>query len=86
MVRLSNPEAVDYFGRALALLADEAESPERHQQEIALRQAMAGPQTATHGYEAPEVTANIRRIEALCEALGEGPQQLGHSSGSRSTT
>jgi hypothetical protein len=75
--RLSNPEAVGYFGRALDLLAEEPESAERDQQEIALRQAMAGPQTAVHGYEATEVTANIQRVEALCEGLGEGPQQLG---------
>jgi class 3 adenylate cyclase/tetratricopeptide (TPR) repeat protein len=76
IARLSNVEAVEYFTRALGLLEDQADTPERQQLEIALRVAAAGPQTSIHGYEAAEVRGNVARAEELCEGLGSGPQQL----------
>jgi len=72
--RLANPEAIDYFGRALDLLATVPESAARDQQEIALRIALAGP-LSPHAY-APETVANFTRIEALCEAQSPGPARL----------
>ncbi|MHC4181233.1 MAG: AAA family ATPase, partial [Planctomycetota bacterium] len=61
IARLANAEAVDYFGRACALLGTLPESAERHQQEIGIRLALAGPQTSHRGYEDPEVLANLQR-------------------------
>lgn len=76
IARLSNPEAVEYFRSTLELLAGRPDTPERHQQEIALRIAAAGPLASVLGYEAPEVLAHIARLETLCEGLSQGPQQL----------
>jgi len=76
VARLSNEEAAEHYGRALAALAALPESAERHQREIALRVAQCKALTALRGYEAPEVLDTIARVEALCQAVGEGPQQL----------
>ena len=75
LARLSNPEAAGYFASALELLATLAETPARHQREISLRLALAGPLSA-RGYDHPEVVANVSRIEALCEQLERGPARL----------
>ena len=74
LARLANAEAVEYFAHALELLATLPESDERSQQEIALRMAMADPQTSLGGYEDPEAVSNLARVEAVLDALGQGPQ------------
>jgi class 3 adenylate cyclase len=76
VARLSNEEAAEHYGRALEALAALPESAERHQREIALRVAQGRALTALYGYEAPEVLESFARVEALCQAVGEGPQQL----------
>ena len=76
VARLSNEEASEHYGRALEALAALPESDERHQREIALRVAQGNALMALRGFEAPEVLETVARVEALCQAVGEGPQQL----------
>jgi tetratricopeptide (TPR) repeat protein len=76
IARLANAEAVEYFARALELLAELPESDERNQQEIGLRLAMADPQTSLGGYEDREAVSNLATVDAVLNALGQGPQQL----------
>jgi len=77
VARLSNVEAIEELSRALELLETLPDSAERQLREIALRMALAGSQTASRGYEDESVLANVARVDALCEGLGAGPQQLG---------
>jgi hypothetical protein len=77
IARLANSEAVEYFSRALGLLATLPESAERTQQEVGLRLVLSGPQTSLHGYEDPAVLANLVAADTLCDEIGEGPEQLG---------
>jgi class 3 adenylate cyclase/tetratricopeptide (TPR) repeat protein len=74
--RGASPEAVDYFGRALDLLERLSEDDARNQKEIELRLALNGPLTALRGYSDPDSVATCERVDALCEAIGRGPQQL----------
>jgi tetratricopeptide (TPR) repeat protein len=74
--RLANEEASEHYGRALEALAALPESNERHQREIALHVARGQALATLRGYEAPEVLETFARVEALCQVLGEGPQQL----------
>jgi tetratricopeptide (TPR) repeat protein len=76
VARLANEEASEHYARALEALAALPESEERHQREIALRIAQGRALMALRGYEAPEVLETFARVAALCQALGEGPQQL----------
>ena len=74
LARLANPEAADYFARALELLATLPEDDARRQQEVTLRLALSGP-LSSRG-DAPETIENFTRIEALCGALPAGPARL----------
>jgi class 3 adenylate cyclase/tetratricopeptide (TPR) repeat protein len=76
LARLSNEEASEHYGRALEALAASPETGERQQREITLRVAQGNALMALRGFEAPEVLETFARVEALCQALGEGPQQL----------
>jgi class 3 adenylate cyclase/tetratricopeptide (TPR) repeat protein len=75
IARAANPEAVDYYERALAHLASLPESPERAQQELQLRLALARP-IEPRGRDHPDVVANFERVAALCDALEPGPARL----------
>ena len=75
IARLANPEAADYFGRALELLAQQPESIARTQREIELRIALAGP-LEMHGDDNPQLAANLDRLAALCEQLEPGPARV----------
>lgn len=76
LARLSSTEAVEHFARALEHLSGLPEDDERHRREIDLRLALLGPLAGLRGYEDPEVITSCTRIEDLCRAIGEGPQQL----------
>jgi class 3 adenylate cyclase/tetratricopeptide (TPR) repeat protein len=76
MARFSNEEASEHYSRALEALAGLAENDERRQREIPLRVKQGQVLSALRGFEAPEVLEIFERVEALCEAVGEGPQQL----------
>jgi len=76
VARLSNQEAAEHYALALEALASLPEDDARHQREIAIRLAQTNAQMVFLSYEAPPVLANIARVKALGEAVGEGPQQL----------
>ncbi len=73
--RLANLEAAEYYARAIELLGALAETQQRHQQEISLRVALAGPLLA-RGHDHPEVVANFDRLEALGASVESGPARL----------
>ena len=74
--RLSNEEASEHFERALEMLAFLPASGERDQREIGVRVAHMQALVALHGRDASPVLSTYARLEALCEAVGEGPQQI----------
>ena len=76
VARLSNSEAIEYYRKALELLLTLPQDDQRHQKEIELRLALGGPLAALRGYDDPECVASCERVEALCHAIGDGPQQL----------
>ena len=74
--RSANAEAVSHFSKALSLLEDLSDGPERVEQELPLRVALATPLVTTMGYAAPEVEATYAQARELCEQMGETPQPL----------
>jgi class 3 adenylate cyclase/tetratricopeptide (TPR) repeat protein len=76
VARLSNEEASEHYARALEALAALPQNDERNQREIALRIPRGNALMALRGYHAPEVLETVARVGALCQAVGEGPQQL----------
>ena len=70
----ANAEAVSHFSKALSLLEALPDGPERVEQELTLRVALATPLVLTMGYAAPEVEATYARARELCEQVGETPQ------------
>ena len=69
----ANEEAVRHLQTGLALLERLPDTPERTQQELALRIALGTPLTATQGYTAPAVEELYTQALALCRQLGETP-------------
>ena len=69
----SNERAIALFEKALALLSNEPDSPERDRRELALRTALGAPLVAIEGYGAPKVHEDYLRAEELCERLGTPP-------------
>jgi predicted ATPase len=74
--RAANQEAVRHLSTGLELLATLLETPERIQQELDLRVALASVLTATNGYASPEAEHAYARAWALCQRLGESPQRF----------
>jgi tetratricopeptide (TPR) repeat protein len=74
--RHANQEASDHYRRALDALLQLPGDDARKQREIAVRLAHGEALMTLHGYRAPEVLETFGRVEALCGAIGEGPQQL----------
>jgi predicted ATPase len=66
-------EAVVHLTRALDLLASQPDTPERAEQEVALRIALGGPLMAVKGRGAPEVERTYTRAQELCQRLGDTP-------------
>jgi predicted ATPase len=69
----SNERAISLFEKALALLEDEPESPDRDRRELALRTALGAPLVSIEGYGAPKVHEDYLRAWELCERLGTPP-------------
>ncbi|MBT3271334.1 AAA family ATPase [Candidatus Poribacteria bacterium] len=72
--RSANTEAIGHFGKALDLLESLPDGPERAEEELALRVALATPLVTTKGYAAPEVEATYARARELCDQVGDTPQ------------
>jgi predicted ATPase len=66
----ANEEAIDLLRRGLALLREQAESPERQAAELALQTALAACLVASRGYDTAEVIEAYGRALGLCQALG----------------
>ena len=69
----SNERAIALFERALALLEDEPDSPDRDRRELALRTSLGAPLVSIEGYGAPKVHEDYQRARELCERLGTPP-------------
>ena len=70
----ANEEAIVHYKRALELLDEIHETPERAQKEIALQLDFLVPVASTKGYGAPEVRQAIFRARELCDQIRETPQ------------
>jgi predicted ATPase/tRNA A-37 threonylcarbamoyl transferase component Bud32 len=70
----ANEEAIVHYKRALELLEQLPETPERVQQEIALQLDSTVPVSAIKGYGAPELSQAIFRARDLCGQIKETPQ------------
>jgi class 3 adenylate cyclase/predicted ATPase len=72
--RSDNAEAVAHLSKALELLGTLPDTPERTEEELALRLAIGGPLIAAKGYAAPEVEQTYGRASALCGQLGRSAE------------
>jgi class 3 adenylate cyclase/predicted ATPase len=72
--RSANLEAIAHFEKAQELLKALPETPERLQQELALRLAQGNPLIATRGFASPDVGRVYGRARELCQQAGEAPQ------------
>jgi tetratricopeptide (TPR) repeat protein len=72
--RSSYVESIMHFTTALTLLQSLPDTPERAQQELALRLALGPALIATKGHNAPEVERTYTRARELCYQVPEGPQ------------
>jgi tetratricopeptide (TPR) repeat protein len=71
-VRLSAyHEGVSFYSRALKLLQEVPETPERARTELDLQIALYVPLAVTRGYGTPEIAAAYTRARELCQQLGE---------------
>jgi predicted ATPase len=64
-------EAIELWTKGIALLAHLPDTPERTQQELALRIPLGNALIAVQGYAAPDVGAVFNRAHALCQHLGD---------------
>ena len=69
MRRFGYQEAIVHLSKGLALLATQADSPERAKQEIALQSTLGAASMATQGYAAPAVERAYARVHALCQQV-----------------
>ena len=67
----ANQEAVGHLRSGLEVCGTLPESTERARQELALLQALSGPQMATAGWGSEEATETYARARELCALLGE---------------
>jgi predicted ATPase len=72
--RYAPHEVATLLSRALALLRELPETPERAQQELDLHVLLGPALMATRGYATPEVEQTYARAQALCQQVGETPQ------------
>jgi DNA-binding winged helix-turn-helix (wHTH) protein/predicted ATPase len=72
--RYAHREVVDLVTRALALLRQLPETPERAQQELDLQMALGPALAAIKGHAAPEVKQTYTRAHVLCQQVPESPQ------------
>jgi predicted ATPase len=69
--RAANPEAINYLGKALQLLAVLPDTPERARLELDLQVALGAPLMMTRGYTSLEVKNTYDRAWELCQEIGE---------------
>jgi class 3 adenylate cyclase/tetratricopeptide (TPR) repeat protein len=74
--RSANREAVDYFERALALLAGLPETRERLAEALDIRIALGAPLIALHGPPSPLVEASYRAALDLVERLDDSARRF----------
>jgi predicted ATPase len=77
LARSSHAEAIGLFTSALELLKTLPETPERLQQELALRFGLGSGLIALKGYSAIEVGEALRRASDLCRQIGSTPHLFG---------
>jgi predicted ATPase len=76
VLRYANPEAIGFFGEALALLKTLPVTPEQTQQELDLQIALGNLLMASQGYGSPEVARVYGRARELCGQVEATPQLL----------
>ncbi len=74
MTRFENGAAVDYFNRALVLLASLPPTPERDQQELMLQIILGQALIVAKSYGHVDVADVFNRARELCEQMGESAQ------------
>lgn len=74
--RWAYAEALGHLQRALALLLQLPDTPQRRQQELAFQLALGQTWIATRGPAAAEVETAYTRAQTLCMQVGEMPQHL----------
>jgi DNA-binding winged helix-turn-helix (wHTH) protein len=67
--RSGYPEALLHCQQGLAGLETWPETPERRQQELALRMCLSAVLTATQGHASPALEENLQRAQALCQEI-----------------
>jgi tetratricopeptide (TPR) repeat protein len=66
-------EAVGHLTKALDLIRDVTQDPDRDREELAIRVALGPPLIAIRGYGDREVERTYERARTLCETIGEAP-------------
>ena len=74
LARSAYEEALAHLSRGLALLDALPDTPERSQQELALRLTLGTPLSVTNSYAAPEVERNYTRARQLHQQFGDAVQ------------
>jgi predicted ATPase len=72
--RSANLEAIAHLTKGLELVGTLSATPERLDEELALRLAIGGPLIASEGIATPEVERTYSRASALCEQLGRSAE------------
>jgi predicted ATPase/DNA-binding winged helix-turn-helix (wHTH) protein len=72
--RYAPREVIDLLTRALALLRQLPEAPERLHQELDIQMALGPAWMAIKGFVAPEVEHAYTRARELCQQMGDTPQ------------
>lgn len=74
--RFADREALVSIDRALMLLAEVPDSPERRQRELLLRFTQGSSFLVARGHSDPDLAASCERVRVLCEDLGDVPAHL----------
>jgi serine/threonine protein kinase/predicted ATPase len=69
-------EALSHCGKGIELLASLPPSPQRSDEELALRSTLGVALIPTRGYASKEVEENAARCQALCHELGNAPRLI----------
>jgi predicted ATPase len=73
--RLSaNEEAIDHLHRALRIVAEQPETPDRSREELQLQLALGPPLLCTVGPGSEELSRAYMRARELCDQVGNAPQ------------
>jgi class 3 adenylate cyclase/predicted ATPase len=72
--RSADLEAIAHLSKGLELIGTLPATPERLDEELALRLAIGGSLIATQGHAAPEVERTYSRAWALCDQLGRSAE------------